>query len=63
MDVPPPGGSYQGSGNSESTDIGPPETEYGRAIHCDATDSGTLRGDGAEGGGHGSPNAGGNSPG
>ena len=35
--------------------IGPPETEYGRAIHCDATDSGTLRGDGAEGGDMGPP--------
>ena len=42
VDVPPPGGSYQGSGDSESADIGSPETEYGRAIHCDATGSGTL---------------------
>ena len=25
--VPPPGGSYQGSGDSASKDIGPPETE------------------------------------
>ena len=50
MDLPPPSGGYQGSGYSESTDIGPPETEYGRAIHCDATDSGTLRGGGAAGG-------------
>ena len=40
--VPPPVGSYQGSGDSASADIGTPETEYGRAIHCDATDSGTL---------------------
>ena len=52
---PPPGGSYQGSGDRESTDIVPPETEDGRAIHCDATDSGTLRGDGAEGGDKGPP--------
>ena len=29
MAVPPPGGSYQGSGDSASEDIGPPETEYG----------------------------------
>ena len=50
MDLPPPGGGYQGSGDRESTDIGPPETEYGRAIHCNATDSGTLRGGGAAGG-------------
>ena len=40
--VPPPGGSYQGSGYSASEDIGPPETEYGCAIRCNATDSGTL---------------------
>ena len=50
MDVPPPGGSYQGSGDHASTDIGPPETEYGCAIHCDAADSRTLRGGGAVGG-------------
>ena len=55
MDVPPPGGSYQVSGDSASADIGPPETEYGRAIHCNATDSGTLRGDGAAGGDTGPP--------
>ena len=55
MDVPPPGGIYQGSGNHESTDIGPPETEYGCAIHYDATDSGTLQGAGAEGGDKGPP--------
>ena len=40
--VPPPGWSYQGSGDSASEDIGPPETEYGREIRCDATNSGTL---------------------
>ena len=45
--LPPPGGGYQGGGGRESQDIGPPETEYGRAIHCDATDSGTMRGGGA----------------
>ena len=33
-----------------STDIGPPEAEYGRAIHCDPADSRTLRGGGAVGG-------------
>ena len=47
MGLPPPGGGYQGGGGRESQDIGPPETEYGRAIHCNATDSGNLRGDGA----------------
>ena len=45
--LPPPGGGYQGGGGRESQDIGPPETEYGRAIHCDSTDSGALRGGGA----------------
>ena len=50
MTVPPPGGSYKGRGDSESEDIGPPETEYGRAIRCDAADSGTLLGYGATGG-------------
>ena len=39
---PPPGGGSQGGGGCEGQDIGPPETEYGRAIHCDATDSGAL---------------------
>ena len=47
VDLPPPGGGYQESGDRESQDIGPPETEYGRAIHCDATESGTLQGGGA----------------
>ena len=55
VDVPLPGGGYQGRGDRESTDIGPSESEYGCAIHCDATDSGTLRGDGAEGGDKGPP--------
>ena len=55
MAVPPPGGSYKGRGDSESEDIGPPETEYGRAIRCDAADSGTMRGDGATGGDTGHP--------
>ena len=40
--VPPPSGSYQGSRDSASKEIGPPETEYGRAIRCDAAYSGTL---------------------
>ena len=36
MTVPPPGGGEKGHGYSESEDIDPPETEYGRAICCDA---------------------------
>ena len=50
MGLPPPGGGYQGGGGSESQDIGPPETEYGRTIHFDLTDSGALRGGGAAAG-------------
>ena len=42
--LPPPGGGAQGGRSREGQDIGPPETEYGRAIHCDATNSGALRG-------------------
>ena len=44
---PPPGGGSQGGGGREGQDIGPPETEYGCAIHCDTTDYGDLRGGGA----------------
>ena len=42
--LPPPGGCSQGRGGREGQDIGPPETEYGRAIHCNTTGSGTLQG-------------------
>ena len=38
----PPGGGSQGGGGREGQDVGPPETEYGRAIHCNTTDSGAL---------------------
>ena len=48
--TPPPGGGSQGGGGRESQDIGPPETEYGRAIHCNSTYSGDLRGGGAAAG-------------
>ena len=46
MVLPLPGGGSKGGGDSEGQYIGPPETEYGRAIYCDATDSGALRGGG-----------------
>ena len=39
---PPPGGSNKGRGDREGEDIGPPETEYGCAIRCNAADSGPL---------------------
>ena len=38
----PPGGSNKGRRDREGEDIGPPETEYGRAIRCNAADSGNL---------------------
>ena len=47
---PPPDSCSQEGGGREGQDIGPPETEYGRAIHCDTTDSGALRGGGAAAG-------------
>ena len=50
VSLTPLGRDYQGGGGRESQDIGPPETEYGRAIHCDSTDSGALRGGGAAAG-------------
>ena len=48
--LPPPGGGSQGGGGREGQDIGPLETEYGRAIHYDTADSGALRGGGAAAG-------------
>ena len=51
----PLAGATKDAGDSESEDIGPPETEYGRAIRCDETDSGPLRGLGATGGDTGPP--------
>ena len=44
MVLPLPGGGFKGGGGSEGQYISPPETEYGRTIYCDATDSGALRG-------------------
>ena len=48
--LPPPGGGSQGGGGREIQDLGPTETGYGRAIHCDSTDYGALRGGGAAAG-------------
>ena len=45
--MPPPGGGSQGGRGRESQDIGPPETEYSRGIHCNLTDSEALQGRGA----------------
>ena len=46
MVLPLPGGGSKGGGGREGQDIGPPEKEYGRAIYCDATNYGALRGGG-----------------
>ena len=46
MVLPLPGGGSKGGGGREGQDIGPPETEYGRAVYFDAVDSGALRGGG-----------------
>ena len=43
---PSPGGGSKGGGGWEVQEIGPPETEYSRAIYCDEADSGALRGGG-----------------
>ena len=36
------GGSNEGDRDSSDTDVNPPEAEYGRAIYCDADDSGPV---------------------
>ena len=56
MVLPLPGGGPKGGGGREDQDIGPPEKEYRRAIYCDTTDSGALRG-GGETAGDTSPTA------
>ena len=48
--LPLPRRGSKGGRGREGQDIGPPETEYGRAIYCDTTDSGALRGGGAAAG-------------
>ena len=37
------GGSDEGGRDCSDTDVNPPEAEYGRAIYCDAADSGPVR--------------------
>ena len=43
MVIPLPGGGSKGGGGREGQDIGPTETEYGRAIYCDIKYSGALQ--------------------
>ena len=40
--LPIPGGSNEGGGGRADQDVDPSEAEYGRAIYCDATDSGNM---------------------
>ena len=41
--IPTPGRGTEGGRNGGDTDINYPEAEYGRAIYCDAADSGPMR--------------------
>ena len=43
MDIPAICRNNEGHGNGGDKDINSPEAEYGRAIHCDAADSGPVR--------------------
>ena len=42
--LPVPGRGNEGGGDRADLDIDPPEAENGRAIYCDAADSGPVRG-------------------
>ena len=44
MVLPVPGGGYKGGRDRADLDIDPPEAEHGRAIYCNAADSGSVRG-------------------
>ena len=46
MVLPLPGRGSKGGGGREGQYIDPPETEYGRAIYSNETDSGALQGGG-----------------
>ena len=43
LDIPTDGGNNEVDGNGGDTDLNSPEAEYGRAIHCNAADSGPMR--------------------
>ena len=53
MVLPVPGGGDEGGGDRADSDTGPPEAEHGRAIYCDAADSGPVRGGSKTAGGTG----------
>ena len=48
-----PGEDDEGGGDRTDPDINPPEAEHGRAIYCDADDSGPVRGGSKTSGGTG----------
>ena len=41
--LPVTGGCDEGGGDLSDSDLDPPEAEHGRAIYCDAADSGPVR--------------------
>ena len=43
LDIPADGGNNEGDGNGGDADLNSLEAEYGRAIHCDAADSGPMQ--------------------
>ena len=43
LGIPTAGGGTEEGGNGGDTDINYPEAEYGRAIYCNAADSGPMR--------------------
>ena len=53
MVLPVPGGGDEGGGYRADSDIDPPEAEHGRAIYCDAADSGPVQGKSKTAGGTG----------
>ena len=44
MVLPVPGGGDEGGGDRADSDVNPSEAEHGRAIYCDAADSGPMLG-------------------
>ena len=51
--LPVPRGGHAGGGTDRNTEIHSKQVEHGRAVHCDATASGPVRGGQSEGGSEG----------
>ena len=51
--LPIPRGGHTGGGTDRHTEIHSKQAEHGRAVHCDATASGTVRGGQSKGGSEG----------